>query len=118
MSGVVARLGSGEPFTLVEGPDAICAALESPDADHCLEPRNRDRDAMAQRSVEIALGRALPSPMVLSAADLATLRSAFAAGTLRAPCAGCEWHSLCDDVSAAGFEGTELLAASNLARRG
>lgn len=107
MTDVAERLGAGEPFTLTDGPDSICAGLdpESEDSAHCAAERNRARDAIALRHVEEALGH--PLGTTLSAEELDTLRSAYA--EMRESCFGCEWHSLCDDVSAAGFPDTKLL---------
>ncbi len=111
MDAVVARIGAGEAFALVDGPDSLCDALEpaSDDAAHCRAPHNRDRDAVALRHVESALGRELASPVTLSATDLGVLREAFASGALRPSCEGCEWKPLCDDVSAARFADSRLL---------
>lgn len=119
MSEVVARIGGGERFRLVEGPDALCAALDpsSVDAEHCRAPRNLARDAVARERVERALGRPLERAAELSPADLFALRRAFAeGGAMRDSCVGCEWHRLCDDVSASGFGHTELLRAQALTR--
>lgn len=115
MSEVVGRIGAGETFEVVVGPDSLCAAIDpdSVDAAHCHAARNRERDARATRQLEVVLGRPLRSPMSLSADDLRSLRTAFAGGgAMREPCVECEWRALCDEVSASGFVRSELLRAT------
>jgi hypothetical protein len=112
MDDVAAQVARGEAIALVEGPDALCDALEpaSEEAQHCHAERNRERDAVALRQVEATLARRLGTRFVLSPTDLDELRAAFADGRLRASCTGCEWAPLCDEVSRAHFEATRLFA--------
>lgn len=115
MSEVVARLGAGADFVLVEGRDALCESLDADDehAMHCAAERNLRRDDVAREQIEAVLERPLTSPTTLSTGDFAKLRRAFAGGgAVRRACEGCEWRALCDEVSARDFAGSELLVAN------
>lgn len=131
MDQVAQRLAAGEALELVEGPDAICAALlpcggtadagptgtALPSAPHCLAPSVAARDEQALRSLNAQLAPLLPGPLrigsrlVLHAALLQGLRGLFASGEIRLACAGCEWHGLCTDVAAGGYVGVRLQGA-------
>lgn len=104
---IVARLRAGEGVELVEGPDDICQPLLEHDQAHCNNESVTWRDAQARAAVAPLLGR-LDRRITLSAFDLQRLRAAFAAGTTRTACQGCEWSGLCDGVAGAGFAGVRL----------
>jgi uncharacterized protein len=116
---VVRRIASGtEPIEIVAGPDAICAPLLSgpstePDC-HCLRPSVTLRDQHAVQDIQTFLHLLLApgDQFFLSHRDLDRLREAFAAGTIRQACAGCQWQPLCDGIAAGGFADTILLTAA------
>ena len=114
---VVRRIATGtETIEIVAGPDVICAPLlTGPNAEpdcHCLRPSVTLRDQHAVQDIQTFLQQplALGDHIFLSHHDLDRLRAAFAAGSIRTACAGCQWHPLCDDIAAKGFADTVLLA--------
>ncbi|MBS9476791.1 DUF1284 domain-containing protein [Ancylobacter radicis] len=113
-SAIVARLNAGESAVLVEGPDDICApmlgATDLVAPHHCHEPRITARDALALEAVAAALGQAFaPGDAIpLDAPTVARLRKNFAAGTIRAACAACQWDGLCSNIAAGGSARTRL----------
>ncbi len=111
-SAIVARLNEGEGAVLVEGPDDICAPMLD-SGHHCHESRITTRDTLAREAVAAALGQALaPGDTIpLDAATVARLRENFAAGTIRAACAACQWDGLCSNIAAGGFSRTRLTGA-------
>lgn len=117
-SAIVARLNAGEAAVLVEGPDDICAPMLDASglasAHHCYEPRITVRDSLALKSVAAALGKVLaPGDTIpFDAATVARLRENFAAGTIRAACAACQWDGLCSGIAAGGFARTRLSGSS------
>jgi hypothetical protein len=121
---VVRRLATGtETIEIVAGPDDICAPLlrecgESGEADcHCHRPSVVERDRLATQAISALLDRSEVSDrslapgahLTLTHADLDQLRAAFAAGTIRAACTGCQWKPLCDDIAANQFADTLLV---------
>ncbi len=99
---IAERLNGGEAIAVVDGPDDICAPLlDDPDA-HCRRDSVTARDRLAAEALSGFLENAGTLP------DIAALRSAFAAGTIRTACAGCEWSGLCSDIAASGFAGTRV----------
>lgn len=137
MDAVAQRLAAGEALELVEGPDAICAALlprgGAADAGatgaallsppHCLAPSVAARDEQALRSLNAHLAPLLTEPLrigsrlVLDDGLLQRLRSLFASGAIRQACTGCEWHGLCTDVAAGGYLGVRLPGGVPLSAR-
>ncbi len=112
---VAARASAGESILLVEGPDDVCAPLtegrpNGASDPHCLRRSVRKRDTQAARALSDLLGQPLPvgSVMTLTADAARRLRAAFAAGTVRAACADCQWHDLCSAVAKDGFSGARL----------
>ena len=105
---LAARISAGEAVLLVDGPDDVCAPLLI-DADgtepHCLRDGARQRDARAAVAVGAVLGRPVPAGtrITLDPPAIRDLRRAFAAGTVRSACIGCEWYDLCTTVAADGF---------------
>lgn len=114
---VVRRIATGvETVQIVVGPDDICAPLlgEHGEADcHCLGPSVVERDRLAAESLGPLLQRSITpgTELLLSRADLDLLREAFAAGTVRQACTGCQWKPLCDSIAADDFADTRLLCA-------
>lgn len=110
---VVDRVSAGERILLVDGPDDVCTPLltaRTGKEPHCLRESARHRDAKAAVSAAEVLGQPLPvgAVVTLDAEKTRRLRAAFAAGTARAACVGCEWYDLCSAISADGFQGTRL----------
>lgn len=108
--GIAARLTRGEEIEIVDGPDDVCAPLLSTEAPHCHNESVLVRDAEAAASVAALLDAPVKPGFRLSldAMTLARFRAAFAAGTTRTACGGCEWSGLCDSVAGGGFQGTRL----------
>jgi hypothetical protein len=115
---VVRRLSTGtETIEIVAGPDDICAPLlceagATGEADcHCHRASVLERDRLATESIAALLSRPLApgTHLLLTHADLDQLRAAFAAGTIRQACTGCQWKPLCDGIAAAGFTNTLLV---------
>jgi hypothetical protein len=107
---IAARLTRGEDILLIDGPDDVCAPLLSTEEPHCHNESVLERDAEAAASVSALL----ETPVVpgfrlsLDAMTLARFQAAFAAGTTRTACGGCEWSGLCDSVAGGGFQDTRL----------
>ncbi len=107
---IAARLSDGEDIVMVAGPDDVCGpVVDAPDT-HCHDASVVVRDDAAEAAVSDLLGRPLApgARFALDGSLLAAMRAAFAAGTTRTGCGGCEWSPLCDGVAAAAFEGTRL----------
>lgn len=107
---IVARLNAGEDVELVDGPDDICGPMLAEAEHHCFNASVAQRDAQALADIALLLGRPVGSGrrLALSSARVAQMRGAFADGTLRTACAGCQWSGLCSEVAAGAFAGTRL----------
>ena len=107
---IAARLGAGEDIVIVAGPDDVCAPLLHEDAPHCLEASVAARDDTADRAISALLGTTVApgARLSLDAAGLAAFRQAFAQGTSRQACIGCEWAGMCSAIASAGYAGTRL----------
>ena len=113
MDDAVRRIAAGADVELVDGPDDLCAALleeGSCQGEHCTTARVERRDSLARGDVAAFIGRPVATGTRLTfTPDLvARLRRAFAEGTIRSACGGCEWKSLCDGLAETGFAGTRL----------
>ena len=110
MTAVAERLGAGEEIELVAGPDDICAPLLDHPDPHCHRPSVLGRDRAAARDLHDLLGLNLRTGAhwVLDEDLIRRLRAAFASGTTRSACAGCEWVDLCGSIAASGFDGAFL----------
>lgn len=126
MDDLIARLGTGEEITIVDGPDDICAPWLAEAAEvtttentsemrapHCHEARISGRDAKAAGDVGRLLGQEITagSRLRLDAALIARLRRAFRDNAIRSGCTACEWKDFCDGLSAGDFAGCRLTAA-------
>lgn len=102
---LAARIAAGEAVEIVSGPDDVCEPLLCEGDCHCREPRVDARDAVAAALVELALGTRIEagSRLRLDGETLTALRAAFADGTLRGACDGCEWFDLCTSVAESGY---------------
>jgi hypothetical protein len=107
---VAARLSAGEDILVVSGPDDICAPLLASSEPHCGRQSVRERDRLAADEVAGWLARPITAgaTLRLDAARLAAMRQGFAAGRIRAACAGCEWAGLCTTVAASGYRGARV----------
>ena len=107
---LIGRIAAGEAIRLVDGPDDVCRPISGDPAAHCHRDSVRRRDAQAAASLSAQLGRPLAAGSVVepTPALIARLRAAFADGSLRAACTGCEWASLCDAVADGGFARARL----------
>jgi len=107
---IAARIGGGEAIELVAGPDDICAPVEATPGAHCRRPDIGARDRLATVALRQLLGMplAVGDRLQPDAAMIGRMREAFAAGTTRRACAGCEWAELCDTVAGRGFTGVRL----------
>jgi hypothetical protein len=109
---VVRRLATGtETIEIVAGPDDICIPLLCEADCHCHRSSVVERDRLATQAISSLLDRSLVpgANLTLTQADLDRLRAAFAAGTIRAACTGCQWKPLCDAIAADGFTATLLV---------
>ncbi|GAB4533080.1 MAG: DUF1284 domain-containing protein [Roseibium sp.] len=107
---IVGRLNRGEDIRLVEGPDDICLPMLTETGCHCRNDSVRQRDAQALKAIRAVLGANRLSREVIEfdAEAAGLLRQAFADGTLRAACQGCEWHALCSRIALNEFRGCHL----------
>ena len=101
-------LEAKEPIQIIAGPDDICAPLLADAACHCHNPSVETRDTLAAEALTTLLQRPIQPGEILdlSPPTLDLLRNAFALGTIRAACKGCQWHSLCDSIADANFAAT------------
>jgi uncharacterized protein len=107
---VARRLSSGEEIEIVAGPDDICAPLLGDPGAHCLRESviRRDEAAAVDNAHLLGIPVAAGSRIPLTAETLARLRRAFAAGTSRSACGGCEWSALCSRIAAEDFAGAAV----------
>lgn len=114
MTDIVGAIGRGRLVMLAEGPDDICNSLTPEDrraCNHdCARAETRDLDRVAVEEVGSLLGIDLAEPLVISPSMVATLRSAFAARSIRGACAQCLWWNFCTEIAAEGFSDTKLFA--------
>ncbi len=105
---VVRRIRAGEAIELIDGRDDVCAPLEGTGDVHCASASVARRDRAALLALAES-GLAIDErPLYLERERLASLRDAFAAGTIRAACRGCNWDELCTAVAAGGYRGSPL----------
>jgi hypothetical protein len=109
-SAIVQRLNDGEPVELVDGPDDLCQPMLNEPGCQCRNESVRHRDRTATADIAQALGRQLESgkSFVLDRQVLSLLREAFAMGTIRKACEGCEWQILCSKIARNEFRGCHL----------
>jgi hypothetical protein len=111
----IARLiGAGDQTVeIVFAPDDICAALLEDVRGHCRESSVSERDRVAAEALTGLLGQAVVENARIELREdiLEHMRGAFAAGTIRQACHGCQWSPLCDRIASAGFSNTSLHCA-------
>jgi hypothetical protein len=108
---VVSRIATGqEPIEIVEGPDEICSSLLAQADCHCHNASVKLRDQQAAEAIGDLLQRSIRAgeQFVPDANLVQTLRTAFATGTIRQACSGCQWKNLCDGIAQAGFSESRL----------
>ncbi|PYE46037.1 hypothetical protein DFI02_101176 [Rhizobium sp. PP-F2F-G20b] len=110
---IAARIGAGEALDVVDGPDDICRPLLETPSPHCFNDSVIARDRRAAADVAALLGCDIHAGvrLVIDAAEIALLRTHFAAGSIRAACAGCEWSGLCDRIATDGFRAVRVAPA-------
>lgn len=101
-----ARLAAGEEIEIVAGPDDVCAPLLDDEDAHCRRASVIRRDEAAAADNGRLLGFAVipGTRLTLDAGRLAQLRSAFAQGSSRSACGGCEWSALCSQIADSGYK--------------
>lgn len=113
---VVRRISTGgETVEIVEGPDDVCAPLHADPDRHCNSANVAVRDRHAAEALSHLLRRSIqPKEQVLLDREiLDILREAFAGGSIRRACIGCQWAPLCDVIVQNRFAGTQLLNKGN-----
>ena len=104
-------LGKGYTPAFVDNYSAIVQRLNDGEPGcHCRNESVRHRDRTATADIAQALGRQLESgkSFVLDRQVLSLLREAFAMGTIRKACEGCEWQILCSKIARNEFRGCHL----------
>ncbi|MGR6466544.1 DUF1284 domain-containing protein [Rhizobium sp. PAMB 3182] len=113
MTTIADAINSGRPVRLVSGPDDICGALSADDriaCDHdCSRLQTLAMDDVAIAAVADFFPQGMGAAMVITPEIAASLRAAFAEGSIRAACVSCRWREFCDAIAAEGFAGTPLL---------
>ncbi|MFC6487661.1 DUF1284 domain-containing protein [Nitratireductor sp. GCM10026969] len=107
---IAKRIAAGEDIRIVAGPDDICAPLLGGPQPHCHRESVRKRDRLAAEAVAALLRRPIVPGVLLKLekADRQRMRTAFAAGQIRAACKGCQWHALCSEIAGSGYDGARL----------
>lgn len=103
---VVRRIAQAdEDIQIIEGPDDICLPYLADTGCHCHNPSVLKRDRLAAESISRLLQQPLHAgaSLQIKPSLLPTLRAAFADGTIRQACAGCEWKTTCDGVAQSSF---------------
>lgn len=88
-------------------PTISVSPLTHSETAHCFRDSVLERDRKAKDAVAGLLSRPVDTGTVIvpDEALLARLRQAFATGSVRAACLGCEWSMLCDGIAAGGYGG-------------
>ena len=113
---VVRRLATAnETVEIVEGPDDVCDPLLGEPDSHCHNANIAVRDRHASEALSDLLRRPIQTKeqVLLDQETLDIMREAFAVGSIRRACVGCQWVPLCDAIAQNGFTGTQLLNEGN-----
>ncbi|KPB01358.1 DUF1284 domain-containing protein [Ahrensia marina] len=107
---IAARLSDGEDIEIVAGPDDICAPLLDDAEAHCWRDSITIRDKAAAAALTEKLQTSIDAGLRLSLSQstLNKMRKSFAAGSIRQACTRCEWHDLCTDVAASGYDNAKV----------
>lgn len=107
---VAERIARGEDILIVDGPDNICAPLLNEPEPHCWRESVVERDVLAahdlHRLLDIPIRRGIS--LSLGPNVLHRMRTAFAEGSTRQACVGCEWNELCSSIAANAFRGVAI----------
>jgi uncharacterized protein len=103
--------GGEQMIEIVMGPDDICAPLLGDPECHCRNASVAQRDRLAAESLTDLLHQRVQqgATFCLDLETLSRLRQAFAAGTIRKACQGCQWSPFCDVIAEGGFRETRGL---------
>lgn len=107
---IAERIARGEDILIVDGPDDICAPMLDDAEPHCWRQSVIERDHLAAHELD----RILPMPirtgtsLSLGQNILRRMRTAFAEGSGRQACMGCEWWELCSSIAADAFRGVAI----------
>lgn len=107
---IAARLSDGEDIEIVAGPDDICAPLLDDAEAHCWRDSITIRDKAAAAALTEKLQTSIDAGVRLSLppSTLNKMRKSFAVGSIRQACIRCEWHDLCTDVAASGYDNAKV----------
>lgn len=109
---IARRIASGAHIAeIVFGPDDICAPILDDSSCHCRNASIRERDRLAAQALTNLLHQPVKQGAMLdlSRETLDLMRSAFAAGTIRKACVGCQWSGTCDSIAEAEFRQSALV---------
>jgi hypothetical protein len=112
---IVHRIAGGEAIEIVNGPDDICAPFLTHPECHCHNTSVVERDRLAGAELSSRLRHTIVPGCTLSLGEeqLSSLRDAFAEGTIRSACKGCQWVPLCDSIAHNNFRDTRLVDLSS-----
>jgi uncharacterized protein len=98
---------------VVFAPDDICAPLLADPGCHCQNSSVAERDRFAAESLSELLHQPVHqgTKLHLTRGTLDRMRQAFAAGTIRKACLGCQWSPFCDVIAKDSFIATRLLSS-------
>jgi uncharacterized protein len=111
---IASLIASGDQnIEIVFTPDDICAPLMTDPACHCQNSSIAERDRLAAQSLSDLLHQPIHqnARIFLSRETLDRMRNAFAAGTIRKSCQGCQWSPICDGIAHDNFRDTRLLCS-------
>lgn len=109
----IARMvaSGGHTLQMVFGPDDICSPILSDPECHCRSAGVLERDRLAAEALTGLLQQPVNEneSLQLSPDTLDQMRAAFARGTIRKACQGCQWSPLCDAIAKNSFSESILL---------
>lgn len=107
---IAERITRGEDVLIVDGPDDICAPLLDEPEPHCWRESVTERDVLAAHDLDRLLAMPIRAGISLSLEQdfLHRMRTAFAEGSTRQACAGCEWSELCSSIASDAFRGVTI----------
>ena len=109
---IAGLIASGaQSVEIVLAPDDICAPLLGDPTCHCRNASLSERDRFAAEALVDLLHQPIDqnAKVHLTPEILARMRAAFAAGTTRKACNGCQWSPTCDGIARDSFRETRLL---------